>query len=507
MFRHHFRWAALVGAAALVLSQSACSEQSAGVVQPSLDEQAGKNLSGVPSTLSVPLNLRTFAPAYVFTTTVNSQFLVGPYTANNNGAFGSFLSVGDVLVYCINLANSTTLGANWDVRVLSFADVPANLAALQKTLGLLTAAEIVQRLRQSVHLSQQYGNPGFGTVSLFAPTGPGNWDEIQFGMWSLFPNATAPTPSDPGAMALLLSASAVFANSSVSTAEWRVLVDARAWDNGTPPAQLNQTVIAQNSPASLGDFVWNDNNANGLQDPGEPGIPNALVTLTGPGGSRTATTGTDGKYDFTNLAPGSYTVCVTPLAGFTQTYDLDGVASANCATTTLVAGQSRTDVDFGFTTPPPAGVKCEEGIFEFFLRNIGIPGSPRITITDKDSRSSSEKVWFIGTATYNANTTVFPPMTGDILISATTRNVGKLGSNVFLYVGNEPLPRTKFHTACSQPLGPGTQNPNFTYTGLPTRDFLVTFSRDAKGTVQSINGHTVQDKLFPGKGEGIPVRP
>ena len=36
-------------------------------------------------------------------------------------------------------------------------------------------------------------------------------------------------------------------------------------------------------PASLGDFVWNDGNGNGLQDPGESGIGGLLVTLTGGG--------------------------------------------------------------------------------------------------------------------------------------------------------------------------------------------------------------------------------
>jgi hypothetical protein len=32
-------------------------------------------------------------------------------------------------------------------------------------------------------------------------------------------------------------------------------------------------------PFGIGDFVWRDNNANGVQDAGEPGIGNVLVTL------------------------------------------------------------------------------------------------------------------------------------------------------------------------------------------------------------------------------------
>ena len=32
---------------------------------------------------------------------------------------------------------------------------------------------------------------------------------------------------------------------------------------------------------SLGDYVWEDVNANGVQDPTEPGIPGVTITLTG----------------------------------------------------------------------------------------------------------------------------------------------------------------------------------------------------------------------------------
>src|SRR5439155_1307251 len=63
----------------------------------------------------------------------------------------------------------------------------------------------------------------------------------------------------------------------------------------------------------------------------------------------TTVTAGDGNYTFNNLAGGTYTVRVSSLpAGGTETYDLDGVASANQATFTLAAGANRTDVDFGY---------------------------------------------------------------------------------------------------------------------------------------------------------------
>ncbi|HKI01254.1 MAG TPA: SdrD B-like domain-containing protein [Thermoanaerobaculia bacterium] len=102
--------------------------------------------------------------------------------------------------------------------------------------------------------------------------------------------------------------------------------------------------------ASVGDRVWNDTDGDGLQGAGEAGINGVTVQLLNSGGTVIATTTTagDGNYTFSNLNAGSYSVRVTPPAGVAQTYDLDGVATANVAAFTLTAGQARTDVDFGY---------------------------------------------------------------------------------------------------------------------------------------------------------------
>src|SRR5581483_3685066 len=65
----------------------------------------------------------------------------------------------------------------------------------------------------------------------------------------------------------------------------------------------------------------------------------------------TATTSGDGNYTFGNLNPGNYRVTVVASslpAGTTPTYDLDGVATPSTTAVSLAAGQSRTDVDFGY---------------------------------------------------------------------------------------------------------------------------------------------------------------
>ena len=61
----------------------------------------------------------------------------------------------------------------------------------------------------------------------------------------------------------------------------------------------------------IGDFVWYDKDKSGLQDPGEPGVPDVPVTLVGKDGKTvgSTTTGPDGKYLFGNVPDGAYKVC------------------------------------------------------------------------------------------------------------------------------------------------------------------------------------------------------
>ncbi|CAN5862804.1 hypothetical protein BH10CHL1_BH10CHL1_15890 [soil metagenome] len=111
-----------------------------------------------------------------------------------------------------------------------------------------------------------------------------------------------------------------------------------------------QQPIAQ--AGSLGDFVWQDTNGNGIQEAGEPGIPNVTVILTnGNGVTNTTVTNANGIYGFVNLPAGNYTVSIDPTtlpAGLQQTFDLDGINTPNSAVAPLAAGENRTDVDFGY---------------------------------------------------------------------------------------------------------------------------------------------------------------
>ena len=84
--------------------------------------------------------------------------------------------------------------------------------------------------------------------------------------------------------------------------------------------------------AGLGNRVWQDDDGDGVQDGGEPGLSGVTVQLLDAGGALvdSTLTGTDGFYSFDNLAAGTYTVRVVASSlpgGLGQTFDLDGAPS------------------------------------------------------------------------------------------------------------------------------------------------------------------------------------
>ena len=105
---------------------------------------------------------------------------------------------------------------------------------------------------------------------------------------------------------------------------------------------------------SVGNRVWVDENADGIQDAGEPGIPNAVVELVDGSNNVIATTITDadGGYIFKNVPLGSYTVRVliaTIPTGMLGIYDEDnGTASPNMTTAVTVTTDEYVTADFGY---------------------------------------------------------------------------------------------------------------------------------------------------------------
>ena len=128
--------------------------------------------------------------------------------------------------------------------------------------------------------------------------------------------------------------------------------------------------------ASIGDFVWNDLNQNGLQDAGETGIAGVNVELFDAASFPTAfstVTNASGLYAFSNVPPADYSVWFSLPTGYTfspadqgadDTIDSDVQGSGYTSLFTLNAGDHITYMDAGMQPPPtstPAPVTFPHG--------------------------------------------------------------------------------------------------------------------------------------------------
>ena len=144
--------------------------------------------------------------------------------------------------------------------------------------------------------------------------------------------------------------------------------------------------------ASIGDFVWWDINADGVQDAGEPGIPNIDVTVVWAGRDGTIGTSDDisyptvtdpaGAYLVDNLPAGLFRVTVSgPITTVADnTYNLDGGAD-NTSDVTLTTSESRLDLDFGYAGTGSIGDFVWFDINTDGAQDAGEPGLGSVTVT------------------------------------------------------------------------------------------------------------------------------
>ncbi|MFT4537100.1 MAG: 5-hydroxyisourate hydrolase-like protein (transthyretin family), partial [Saprospiraceae bacterium] len=116
---------------------------------------------------------------------------------------------------------------------------------------------------------------------------------------------------------------------------------------------------------SIGDFVWEDLNENGIQDLDEPGLAGVMIALKNSQGEIIKTRESDesGYYIFTELAPGSYTINLIIDSSFTPTIanqgddelDSDSELVAGVITSPtidILSGDEFLNIDFGFFEIP-----------------------------------------------------------------------------------------------------------------------------------------------------------
>jgi len=166
----------------------------------------------------------------------------------------------------------------------------------------------------------------------------------------------------------------------------------------------NNNFFDQQTNATISDFVWNDTNGDGVQDAGESGINGVRVFIDENSnniydvGEPTDVTAGGGLYSIGNLPARTYRVLVAtsslPAGGYIPTYDLDGVLD-NETSVTVTAGQTLTDVDFGYQPQSP-GIQVTKSItavtfdtpqvirltYSILVENTGNVALSNIQVTD-----------------------------------------------------------------------------------------------------------------------------
>ncbi|MGI9607567.1 MAG: SdrD B-like domain-containing protein, partial [Acidimicrobiales bacterium] len=152
------------------------------------------------------------------------------------------------------------------------------------------------------------------------------------------------------------------------------------------------------TPASVGDFVWNDLDGDGIQGAGEPGLDGITVNLldaTGTTTIATTTTTGGGNYNFSGLTPGDYVIDVDVPAGAAASPADQGVFDSldsdvdptGAVFITLASGDAPVTIDAGiFLLSTIAGTVFDD--LDFNGTNDTEPGLGSITIELRDSGGS-----------------------------------------------------------------------------------------------------------------------
>jgi hypothetical protein len=163
----------------------------------------------------------------------------------------------------------------------------------------------------------------------------------------------------------------------------------------------NLTIDAGLVPeASLGDFVWADYDADGIQDNREPGVPGVTVNLLDENGDPvldssnnpvTTTTDSSGRYLFDGLAPGTYSVSFVSPGGYQFSPDDQGAddatdsdADPNTSVTgqvTLAPGDVNLTLDAGLTPLASLGDFVWQDLDSDGVQDAGEPGIGGVTVT------------------------------------------------------------------------------------------------------------------------------
>jgi hypothetical protein len=198
----------------------------------------------------------------------------------------------------------------------------------------------------------------------------------------------------------LIDADANFAGISV-TATTTATTAVYTLQTGEDNLTVDMGIVPATGTNSVGNFVWNDTNADGLQTVGEPGVAGVTVSLYTNGADglpgtaddvlvAVTTTDNAGAYSFVGLADGNYNIGIGNLpAGAKLTTQTTGTATGSDVdaasgrtgtialdpTSVSAIGINNADIDAGITSTTAAlGNKIFDDLNGDGIQNAGEPG-------------------------------------------------------------------------------------------------------------------------------------
>jgi len=160
----------------------------------------------------------------------------------------------------------------------------------------------------------------------------------------------------------------------------------------TPGEENADQDFGYRGDATVGDRIWLDVDADGVQDPGEPGLHGIPVTVTSPGADGvlgtaddivvSTVTGPNGIYVVTGLPPGITTVSYSPSAlapGLAPRSDFDG-GDLTVASVNLRNGDDIRNIDFGVVGDATVNGAVWIDIDNDGVKDPGEVGIPNVTV-------------------------------------------------------------------------------------------------------------------------------
>jgi PKD repeat protein len=160
-------------------------------------------------------------------------------------------------------------------------------------------------------LPLEYHNSHWDKINYLLNHKRGNSDSIQQAIWYYTNNKDC--SNDPDALAMISDAEQHGAGFTPTIGELLAVPI-----EGVPTIQLTFLETTIPTQSTLEGLVWDDTNANGLQDKGEPGMNTITIHLYLQDNFliNTTTTNSKGYYHFTNLPKGAYYLQVTLRTGY-----------------------------------------------------------------------------------------------------------------------------------------------------------------------------------------------